>query len=225
MPQFDLIIFDCDGVLIDSEVLACGAVQRQLQLHGLDMEPAAVMQKFLGRSVDAVARHYQASLGRALPESFVPALRQEMQAAFAGGLAAMPHVENLLRRLNSRYCLASSSDLERINFSLNLTALSSYFEGRIFTAGMVAQAKPAPDLFLLAAEKLAADPRTCLVIEDSSTGVMAGKAAGMTVWGFVGGSHYAGRDGAAHLRAAGADRIFAHMVEIEAALLSEQVAG
>ncbi len=225
MADFDLIIFDCDGVLIDSEVLACTCLHQQLARHGIAMDVAAVMQRFLGRSIDEVSRHYQATLQRTMPDSFVHELRQHMRAAFEENLLAIPDVENLLQRLPGAYCLASSSDLDRVNFSLNLAGLSPYFEERVFTAGLVTHAKPAPDLFLLAADRMKAAPQRSLVIEDSISGVEAGKAAGMTVWGFVGGSHYAGRDGDALLRAAGADRVFQRMIDIELALALQPSVG
>lgn len=219
MAAFELIIFDCDGVLIDSEMLACSAVHQQLRRHGIPLDLAEVMQRFLGRSLAEIGRHYEATLGRAMPESFVTDLRHDIETAFSAGLSAMPHIEALLASLATPHCLASSSDLARIKFSLNLVRLYPYFENRIFTAGMVAHAKPAPDLFLLAAATMQREPKACLVIEDSASGVMAGKAAGMSVWGFVGGSHYKDRDGAAHLRSAGADRVFTDMREIEQALV------
>jgi len=225
MAAFDLIIFDCDGVLIDSEMLACSAVHQQLRQHGIALDLAEVMQRFLGRSLAEVARHYEATLGHAMPESFVTDLKGDIESAFSAGLLAMPHIETLLNVLDIPHCLASSSDLARIKFSLNLVGLYPYFESRIFTAGMVAHAKPAPDLFLLAAKSMQREPKRCLVIEDSASGVTAGKAAGMSVWGFVGGSHYHDRDGASHLRAAGADRVFTHMREIEQALTTVEGAG
>ena len=119
----------------------------------------------------------------------------------------------LLRGLDASFCVASSSDLERVEFSLALTGLAEFFAGKMFSAEMVRRGKPAPDLFLHAAARMQADPRKALVVEDSVSGVEAGKAAGMTVWGFVGGSHYAGRDGAALLEAAGADRILDRMAD------------
>ncbi|WP_374655613.1 HAD family hydrolase [Dongia sp.] len=225
MARFDLIIFDCDGVLIDSEMLACNAVLGQLRRHGIAMDLADVMGRFLGRGADELARHYEAALQTPMPDRFLTDLRRDMRVAFEGNLVAMPYVATLLQRIAADYCLASSSDLERIKFSLQLAGLYSYFEGRIFTSGMVARAKPAPDLFLLAAREMRCDPARCLVIEDSVSGINAGKAASMQVWGFVGGSHYAGRDGAAQLGAAGADRVFAHMADIERALGQESVAG
>ena len=111
------------------------------------------------------------------------------------------------------YCVASSSDLDRVRFSLELTGLAASFGQRLYTAQMVKHGKPAPDLFLFAAGKMAAEPRRTLVIEDSVSGVMAAKAAGMKVWGFVGGAHYRLADGSALLRQAGADRIFAAMTD------------
>lgn len=226
MADFDLIIFDCDGVLIDSEMLSCTALCRQFQRHGIALDLAEVLQRFLGRSLAEVGRYYEATLGRPMPEAFVSELRDQMRDAFSESLLAIPHVENLLQNLRGSFCLASSSDLDRVNFSLNLAGLSPYFEGRVFTAGMVSHGKPAPDLFLLAASSMEADPRRSLVIEDSISGVEAGKAAGMTVWGFVGGSHYAGRDGHSLLQVAGADLVFDRMPDLGRALgLAHHPAG
>lgn len=218
MADFDLIIFDCDGVLIDSEILSCGALRAQLQEHGIDLTLPEIMQRFLGRSLSEVERYYHDRLGRSLPADFAPALRDRMRQAFSESLLAIPHVDVLLQNLRGNFCLASSSDPDRVNFSLNLSGLSPYFEGRVFTASMVARGKPAPDLFLLAAASMKAGPARSLVIEDSVSGVEAGKAAGMTVWGFVGGSHYDGRDGHGLLARAGADRVFDRMTELEDAL-------
>jgi HAD superfamily hydrolase (TIGR01509 family) len=209
---YDLVIFDCDGVLVDSEALACKCLVEQLQRHGIDVELEAVLENFLGRSISAVADHFQA-LGRAMPAGFPAELRVLVRKAFAESLQAMPDVESVLRSLDSAYCLASSSDLERVNFSLQLTGLSVLFAGRVFTAQMVQSGKPAPDLFLHAAASMAVEPARTLVVEDSVSGVQAGKAAGMTVWGFIGGSHYASRDGRALLAAAGADRVFDRMAD------------
>jgi HAD superfamily hydrolase (TIGR01509 family) len=149
-----------------------------------------------------------------MPESFSVELSARIRESFARALRPMPGVEGVLRSLDVRYCLASSSDVERIGLSLSLTGLSAFFEGRVFTAQMVARGKPAPDLFLYAAEHMNVPPERALVIEDSVSGVEAGKAAGMKVWGFIGGSHYASRDGRGLLLAAGADRVFDRMAEL-----------
>jgi beta-phosphoglucomutase-like phosphatase (HAD superfamily) len=119
----------------------------------------------------------------------------------------------VLEDLNVPHCVASSSDLDRVSFSLSLTGLAPHFDRRLYTAQMVERGKPAPDLFLYAAEKMQADPLRTLVIEDSVSGVTAAKAAGMAVWGFVGGSHYQSRDGKALLYNAGADRVFGRMAD------------
>jgi HAD superfamily hydrolase (TIGR01509 family) len=125
----------------------------------------------------------------------------------------MPHIRAVLDETDLPYCLASSSDPERIRMTLSVARLAHYFDGRIYSGSMVEHSKPAPDLFLLAAAKMGAAPARTLVVEDSINGVLAGKAAGMTVWGFIGGSHYAGRDGRKSLSEAGADRVFDSMAD------------
>ncbi|MFI5012336.1 MAG: HAD family hydrolase [Hyphomicrobiales bacterium] len=210
--DYDLIIFDCDGVLVDSELLSCNCLMDVLRRHEIAADIDTVFEKFLGRSAQAVSEHYR-RLGRAIPRAFSAELRALVRESFAGSLQAIPDVESVLRSLAAPYCVASSSDLERVEFSLRLTGLSKLFDGRVFTAQMVRRGKPAPDLFLHAAARMGADPSRSLVIEDSVSGVQAGKAAGMTVWGFVGGSHYASRDGQRLLEAAGADRVFDRMAD------------
>jgi HAD superfamily hydrolase (TIGR01509 family) len=212
MLKPDLIIFDCDGVLVDSEVLSCRCLSEILAGYGIDLGPDQVLDLFLGRSMTAVREHYQA-LGRMIPEQFPADLKAGVRAAFLSGLCPIEGVNAVLENLQIPHCVASSSDADRVSFSLSLTGLAPHFDARLYTSQMVERGKPAPDLFLYAAEKMQADPRRTLVIEDSVSGVSAGKAAGMTVWGFVGGSHYQSRDGKAILSEAGADRVFGHMAE------------
>jgi HAD superfamily hydrolase (TIGR01509 family) len=207
-----LIIFDCDGVLIDSEVLSCRCLSEVLAGHGIKLGLDQALDLFLGRSVTAVREHYEA-LGRLIPEHFSTELKTGVRAAFLSGLCPIEGVKPLLEDLQIPHCVASSSDADRVSFSLSLTGLAPHFDGRLYTSQMVERGKPAPDLFLYAAERMRADPRRTLVIEDSVSGVTAGKAAGMTVWGFIGGSHYQSRDGKAMLTAAGADRVFARMAD------------
>jgi HAD superfamily hydrolase (TIGR01509 family) len=209
---YDLVIFDCDGVLVDSEALACRCLAELLDRNGVGVGLDAILERFLGRSIAAVAEYFEAR-GGTMPAGFPAELRLLVRQAFAASLRAMTDVESVLRDLDSAYCVASSSDLERVNFSLGLTGLSTLVGGRVYTAEMVRCGKPAPDLFLLAADSMNAAPARTLVIEDSVSGVKAGKAAGMTVWGFVGGSHYRARDGRALLAAAGADRVFDRMAD------------
>jgi len=212
MIRPDLIIFDCDGVLIDSEVLSCRCLSQTLAAYGIDLGVDQALDLFLGRSVTAVFQHYQA-LGRAIPEQFAAELKAGVRAAFVSSLRPIEGVKLVLEGLRVPHCVASSSDVDRVSFSLGLTGLAPHFDTRLYTSQMVPRGKPAPDLFLYAAERMQVDPHRALVIEDSVSGVKAGKAAGMTVWGFVGGSHYQSRDGKAILREAGADRVFERMVD------------
>ena len=213
LSQFDLVIFDCDGVLIDSEVLSCGCLQEMLYAHGLPIDLEGVFERFLGRSFATVEETYREALGRPLAADFRPSYKALLKARFAESLRPMPGIEAVLARLDRPCCVASSSDVERLAFSLAAAGLSAHFGDRAYSADLVARAKPAPDLFLYAAERMQAAPARTLVVEDSVNGVLAGKAAGMVVWGFTGGSHHAGRDGAAALTAAGADRILRDMAD------------
>jgi len=210
--RFDLVIFDCDGVLVDSEVLSCECLVELLRRHDIAIDFEGAFTHFLGRSEVAIAEHYK-RLGRRLPAEFGAELQRLVRESFTRSLAATPNVETVVCGLNIPSCVASSSDLERIHFSLAITGLQGLFEGRIFSAEMVAEGKPAPDLFLYAAANMGAIPERTLVIEDSVSGVEAAKAAGMTVWGFIGGSHYRSRNGRALLMAAGSDRVFERMLD------------
>jgi len=159
-----------------------------------------------------VREHYDA-LGYSIPEQFPAELRTSIRAAFLASLCPIEGVKSVLEDLRIPHCVASSSDVERVSFSLSLTGLAPHFGTRLYTSQMVKRGKPAPDLFLYAAERMQVEPHRTLVIEDSISGVTAGKAAGMAVWGFVGGSHYRSRDGEAILREAGADRVFRRMAD------------
>ena len=206
----DLIIFDCDGVLVDSEVLSCRCLADALARYGIALTLDQALDLFLGRSVSAVLQHY-AALGHTIPDDFLSDLRRRVRETFAVSLKPISDVDAVLTTLATPHCVASSSGLDRVSFSLKLTGLASFFGDHLYTSEMVARGKPAPDLFLHAADKMQAVPSRTLVIEDSVSGVMAAKAAGMTVWGFTGGSHYQARDGRSILQAAGADRIFESM--------------
>jgi HAD superfamily hydrolase (TIGR01509 family) len=210
--ELDSIIFDCDGVLVDSEVLSCRCLSEVLATCGIKLEIAEAIELFLGRSATAVLQHY-AARGRKLPDNFLSDLKLRVRETFQSSLQPIEGVSSLLSGLQVPHCVASSSDLDRVSFSLARTGLSAYFGDRIYTSEMVAHGKPAPDLFLYAAKKMRTAPARTLVIEDSVSGVAAAKAAGMKVWGFVGGSHYESRDGHAILYHAGADRVFDRMAD------------
>src|SRR5271166_226690 len=202
----ELIIFDCDGVLIDSEVIACRADSAYLAEIGIALSAEEIMDRYLGISAAAMCADIQRRQGRELPADFAETLRLRVVAAFETELVPMACVETALEALPQRRCVASSSARERLRHSLTLTGLLHWFEPHVFSATQVERGKPAPDLFLLAAASMQVAPAECLVIEDSVPGAQAAVAAGMRAIGFTGGSHC--RPGhAARLRAAGATAI------------------
>lgn len=194
MAKIDLIIFDCDGVLIDSELISARMLIAELRGYGVEMDMPFVSRHFLGRSYPVVLKEVRERWGVALPDRFETDYRARLLAAFEKGLEPMAGVVDVIASLRVPYCLATSSSPARLHRSLEITGLAQLFEGRCFTASEVERGKPAPDLFLYAAEKMGFKPSGCVVIEDSLNGVHAGLAAGMQVWRFTGGSHLAGLD-------------------------------
>jgi len=211
--SFDLVIFDCDGVLVDSEVIACRVHADMLTRHGYPISADGVATRFLGRSARAARDEIEAELGCALPHDFDAMLNAELFAAFAGQLTAMPHIHDALDRIAIPVCVASSGTPDKIRTSLGHCGLEPRFTPHIFSATQVAHGKPAPDLFLFAAARMGAPPQRAVVIEDSTPGVRAARAAGMTVLGFHGGSHCNAAHAAA-LRAAGAHAVFGNMRQL-----------
>jgi HAD superfamily hydrolase (TIGR01509 family) len=189
-----LIIFDCDGVLIDSEVISARQLIAELKGYGVEMDMAFVSRHFLGRSYPVVLQEVRDRWGVALPDRFEADYRARLLAAFETDLKVMPGIIETIAALRLPYCLATSSSPERMRRSLDITGLAPLFAGRAFTASEVTRGKPAPDLFLHAAARMGVDPAACVVIEDSLNGVRAGLAAGMVVWRFTGGSHMKGLD-------------------------------
>jgi len=222
----DLIIFDCDGVLVDSEVISCRAHAAVLSRHGYPITSEQVFKRFLGRSARQANLEVEAELGRSLPADFHSQLQQELFRSFETDLEAVPHVHAALDRIMQPVCVASSGAHQRMRVSLGRTGLYDRFAPNIFSAADVRNGKPAPDLFLLAAERMKASPDRCLVIEDSVPGIIGARAAGMAVLGFHGGSHCeAGY--AETLRAAGAALTFDDMRQLPALIARNQgiVAG
>jgi HAD superfamily hydrolase (TIGR01509 family) len=215
--RFDLVIFDCDGVLIDSEVISTRTLIEALASHGLPVDLDYVRSTYLGRSVATVKADYRRLTGRDLAEGFEADLLARLLAAYRRDLKIVDGVRDLLDRLPLPFCMATSSGTERARLSLEAVGLLPAFEGRTFCASMVAHGKPAPDLFLLAARTLGAAPERCLVIEDSTVGVQSARNAGMTVWRFVGGSHLRGLSDA-ELDVGSDVRVFASMKDVAAAL-------
>ena len=194
MMQIDLVIFDCDGVLIDSEVISASMLIAELAFYGVTIDLEFVSRHFLGRSYPVVLAEVRQTFGITLPDHFETDYRARLLAAFQRDLKIMPGIVTTLGRLGVRACVATSSSPERVNKSLQLVGLTDKFGTDVFTASMVAHGKPAPDLFLFTAARMGIQPENCLVIEDSLNGVRAGLAAGMQVWRFTGGSHLRGLD-------------------------------
>jgi HAD superfamily hydrolase (TIGR01509 family) len=216
----DLLIFDCDGVLIDSELIACRIVAETLTEAGYQSTARDIIA-FVGKSSRDMYARLADRFGRALPDDLDARLGQALRRAFAAELQPMAGVDALLCGLaGTRRCVASSSGLERIRHSLGCTGLLGHFGDALFSASMVARGKPAPDLFLHAAAAMGVPPARCVVIEDSVPGIEAAVAAGMAAIGFTGGAH-CGTDHAARLTRAGAARVAPSMEELGAMLGAE----
>jgi HAD superfamily hydrolase (TIGR01509 family) len=211
--NFDLIIFDCDGVLVDSEVISCRSHADVLTRNGYPITTEQVFDRFLGRSTRQASLEIEAELGRNLPEDFDAQLKSELFRSFATTLEPVPFIKEALAAIAQPVCVASSGSHERMRTSLGRTGLYERFAPHIFSATQVKNGKPAPDLFLFAAQQMAVPPRRCLVIEDSVPGITGALAAGMRVFGFHGGSH-CGPGYAETLRAAGVTTTFADMRQL-----------
>jgi len=214
----DLVIFDCDGVLVDSEVISCRAHAETLTRHGYPITAEQVLQRFLGVSDREARLIVETEMRRALPDDFEIEMKQAALQLYADHLHLIPHVAETVAAIGLPKCVASSGTPEKIRHGLTRAGLYDRLAPNIFSAVQVKRGKPAPDLFLFAAEQMGAAPARCMVIEDSVAGVTAARAAGMTVLGFCGGSHC--RDGhAATLRAAGAHGTFDDMRQLPALIV------
>lgn len=189
MSEIDLVILDCDGVLIDSEVISAQMLIEELATLGVNIDLRYVARNFLGRSYPTVMAQIRADFGLNLSPEFEAQYRNRLLEEFEKRLQIMPGVAEVISALSVPCCVATSSSPRRVEMSLKLVGLWDRLADVTFTASLVERGKPAPDLFLLVAERMGADPVRCLVIEDSLSGVRAGLAAGMQVWRFVGGSH------------------------------------
>jgi HAD superfamily hydrolase (TIGR01509 family) len=213
--KFDLIIFDCDGVLIDSEILSNRAEVELLKSFGIEFELGNYMAQFVGKSTKDVLKTIEASHAVSLPAEFRRLAETQIFTAFKTELQPIPGIFELIDSIDidTAKCIASSSSLSRLDITLKITGLLDKFSPHIFSAEQVIRGKPAPDLFLFAANKMQVSPDRCIVIEDSPYGVRAGVQAGMTVIGFTGGSHIQPGH-AARLRDEGAIDICAEMSQV-----------
>jgi HAD superfamily hydrolase (TIGR01509 family) len=182
-----LVIFDCDGVLVDSERLAIKVDVQVLRELGWELSEAEVIARFVGRSNREIQTLIEAHLGRALVPGWTERLKPLYDRVLEADLAPVDGVLEALDRITTPTCVASSAAHEQLRYTLGLTGLYESFAGRIFSAEDVANGKPAPDLFLYAAERMGAMAAECVVVEDSRAGVEAGRAAGMRVLAYAGG--------------------------------------
>lgn len=210
----EVVIFDCDGVLVDSELIALGQTRRALDAAGLSLSHDEALERFLGLSVETIIERAEADLAAALPAGFRSALSHDILARFPGELKGIAGVRQAVAGLGCQVCVASSSPPERIRLALAIAGYGGLFEPNIFSASMAARGKPHPDLFLYAAQQMGAAPEQCLVVEDSAPGVLAAASAGMEAFGFTGGSHHAGAAPGERLKAAGAALIFDDMRQL-----------
>src|SRR5215471_19826884 len=213
LPLPTLVIFDCDGVLIDSEVIFGRVLGECLIAADFPVSIDEAIALGLGKNNVTLAAEIEARFGRPLPEGFFDGMRARVDLVFARELRPIAGIEELLAALPAARCVASNSRLERVRQALSLTRLLPLFEPHVFSASQVARGKPAPDLLLFAASQFDVLPQDCVVVEDSTPGVEAAVAAGMPVVEFCGGSHCPG-DHADRLLAAGCSQVFARMPDL-----------
>jgi HAD superfamily hydrolase (TIGR01509 family) len=211
MRTVDLVIFDCDGVLVDSEPILNRIFAETLTEAGFPMTFEEVNQQFMGKSLATCLQIIEETHGRPLPTNFVEHCKEREFAAFQQELQPTPGIAATLEQLNLPRCVASNSSHRHIQFVLTLTGLLPYFEGKLYSCHDVDRPKPFPDVYLHAAAQMGAEPSQCVVIEDSVPGVQAGYAAGMTVFGYVPLSEGNPASRREALRAAGAQMVVTEM--------------
>jgi len=208
-----LIIFDCDGVLVDSEPLAAKAYERVYEKHGMSGVHGGIIAQCVGMKQSDIIVRIKELTGHQFPAAADGDIWAETKILFSEELKPTPGITAFLKALKGDRCVASSSSVERINHSLAVTGLAEFFGDAIYSSSMVKNGKPAPDIFLFAAAKMGADPADCVVIEDSPFGIQGAVAAGMMAIGYTGGGHTY-PEHAARLTAAGASVICSNWQEV-----------
>ena len=207
-----LVLFDCDGVLVDSERLSHSVLREMIADYGVCLTLEQTLDYFMGTSTEKGLEMLASLIGRPAPADFDDKFNARSFEAFTRSLAPVPGVPQLLASLQLPYCVASNGSRKKMHFTLGLTGLLPFFKGRLFSAQDVKTAKPAPDLFLYAAASLCVSAADCLVVEDSVSGVMAARSAGMRVFGF------AAMGQGEKLRQAGAHLVFGEMADLPSLL-------
>jgi HAD superfamily hydrolase (TIGR01509 family) len=217
----DAVIFDCDGVLIDSETIAHDVELEAMARLGLSFDSAKYKARFQGLAVkdwgEALDEHHRVERGTPLPGGFIEDLSAEITRRVLADIRPIAGAVEAARAFSRLKAVASSSPRHELHGKIRGLGLWADFNGHVYSGDDVTRGKPSPDLFLLAADRLKVEPARCIVIEDSVNGVKAGIAAGMTVWGFVGGPHCL-PDQSDRLTDAGSIRIFSQMDALAAAL-------
>ena len=208
MANWQLVIFDCDGVLVDSEPIVNRIFVEMLTEIGLVMTYEQAVQTFVGKSSATCIEIVERSLGKPVPSGFLDRCRERETDALTRELQSVPGIELVLENLTILKCVASNSSLRHVNLVLQLTGLIHHFNGKLFSANQVARPKPFPDVYLHAAHQMGVSPADCVVVEDSVTGVQAAYAAGMKVFGYV------QRSDREALVAAGAHLVFDQMSQL-----------
>ena len=216
--KFEAVLFDCDGVLVDSEPITNGVLRDMLAERGWVLTVAQCMQQFVGKAVKDEAELIAQRTGEHVTEAWLEAFRDQRNTALLAGVVAIDNAHVAVRDVHARYggriACASGADRFKVELMLRKLELMAYFEGRVFSGYETPRSKPFPDVYLAAAAALGVDPQRCAVVEDTVPGVTAGVAAGATVFAYlpVGTLHV----DAAALRQAGAHHVFADMAELPA---------
>lgn len=220
MSRFDAVLFDCDGVLVDSETITNGVLRDMLEELGWKLTPAECMRLFVGKAVRDESALIEARTGQPLTEEWMVRFRERRNQGLMRAVRAIPGalqaVAAVHRVFQGRIAVCSGADRFKVELQLDKCGLMPFFQGRIFSGHEMPRSKPAPDVYLAAAEALGVQPSRCAVVEDTVTGVTAGVAAGATVLGYS--PAEAGHDAPQALSEAGASIIFKDMAELPALL-------
>ena len=209
--DYKLVIFDCDGVLVDSEAIGNRFISEALTLAGIPISAEGALSQFLGGKLTQIKEDAEKQLGFSLPSNWVDEIYKKQFSEFRKNLKSIDGIEDVLdvlERINIPICVGSNGPLNKMEVSLGVTKLRDRFLGRIFSADQVKKPKPAPDLYLYCADRMGVPPQYCLVIEDSPRGASAGVAAGMSVFGYSGGEYNSA------LKEVGCTKVFDTMQEI-----------